>query len=269
MTNLLNLIAEHLTTIATLANLLFITAAFLYIYLRAGSILFLRDRLWKFFGGKASFSSPKLQKLKDDERELEHFKFEFDVPASTLREAELFENWITTKNLSLRDVIHAKKYIDWQDFNNLNIKDISIKSRTWISAIIAILLYTTMVMAFALAIPKYAMIKLADTNYFYISEENIKFSIFSNNYLNKKSCESDENLSPLINESQLPIEKLISLCEELNKEQNKKAINNILLEQRITLSILGIFCFFSFFIVIRYVAKVHAAKRIKGRLIPD
>ena len=48
------------------------------LYFRAGSLLFIRDKLWHYTAER-SFYTSELEQLRKDARELEHFRFEFNV----------------------------------------------------------------------------------------------------------------------------------------------------------------------------------------------
>lgn len=266
MSDKLNWAIANAALIAAVANLLFITTAFTYMYLRAGSILAVRDRLWRMLGGKSTFNTEALQHLKDDKRELEHFRFEFGIPALTMKEALLFEDWIYKNDLPLQDVTLAKKYIEWGDFNAIRIKSIKIKPRRIASGLFAVVFYVAMILSFALAVPSHVMIKLPDTEYFYISKNNIKFSIFKDQDLDTKSCNSTEKLLSISKETDLAITTLNSLCEDLPKERTQERIKSLLTGQRIALLTLGFFSLFSFYLVVRYSAKIHATRRLIERL---
>ncbi|MCI0915945.1 hypothetical protein JNA64_02070 [Pseudomonas stutzeri] len=266
MKEIFNWATSNVTTLASIANLIFITIVFIAIYLRAGSVLFMRDRIWNFLGGKSKFSINAFQRLKDNERELEHFRFEFGVPATDLREAESFERWVTTKNLPLREISRASKYIDWSNFSNLKVKNVNLNIRKILAAIGAIFIYLLMAFSFALASSKYLIASFPDTSYFYLSENNIKFSLFSEYSLNLQTCKSPEILSKISEESDFPRRKLNQFCEELPKEEIKEKIKRSLTGQRAALFTLGAFCLISFFFLIKHVSRIHAALRLQNRL---
>lgn len=267
MEEFFNWATSNVTTLASIANFIFITIVFIAIYFRAGSVLFMRDRIWKFLGGKSKFNINSFQRLKDNERELEHFRFEFGVPAIDLSEAESFERWVTTKNLPLREISRASKYIDWSDFANLKIKNVNLKIRKILAAVSAIFFYIFMTFSFALASSKYYIASFPDTSYFYLSENNVKFSLFSDHSLNSQTCKSPDILSRINKESDFPLEILNQFCEELHKEEVKEKIKRNLTGQRIALLTLGIFCLISLFFVIKNVSRIYAALRIQNRLV--
>lgn len=115
-------IMDNLTALASMAYAAAFIAFLLYVYTRAGSMHFLRDRIWRLLGGKSDFLIPDLQKLKLEVREIEHFRFEFGIPANTIQDIEQFEHWISANTISLKDATTAKEYIDWSNHNQLHIK---------------------------------------------------------------------------------------------------------------------------------------------------
>ncbi|MCQ4314907.1 hypothetical protein EA797_06725 [Stutzerimonas zhaodongensis] len=257
---------SNVTTLASIANAIFVTVVFITIYLRAGSVLFMRDRIWVLLGGKSKFNINSFQRLRDNERELEHFRFEFGVPAIDLIEAESFERWVTTKNLPLREISRASKYIDWSDFADLKIKHRNFRARKFFAALGAIFIYLLMTLSFALGSSKYVMASLPNTSYFYLSENNIKFSLLSDYSLNSQTCDSPQILSSISKESGFTTLRLSEFCNDLPKPETKERINKSLVAQRIALLTLGFFSLASFFLLIRYVSRVYAALRLKDRL---
>lgn len=109
---------NNLTLIVSILNALFISALFIHFYFRTGSLLFIRDKLWHYLGGKESFYTSELEQLRKDARELEHFRFEFNVPAQSIKDARLFERWVSEKEISLTSIKKAREYIDWSDFSD-------------------------------------------------------------------------------------------------------------------------------------------------------
>lgn len=162
-------IMDNLTALASIAYVAAFIAFLLYVYTRAGSMHFLRDRIWRLMGGKSEFLIPDLQKLKLEARELEHFRFEFGIPASTIRDIQPFERWISDHKISLKDAATAKEYIDWTDYSRLNIKrkNLTLIRKTF--TYLGILSFTSAALFFFAAIPNHLMASFDDSPFFYIS----------------------------------------------------------------------------------------------------
>lgn len=92
MNDLLQWTNNNLALAVSALNAIFVSALFIHFYFRAGSLLFLRDKLWHYLGGKESFYMHELEQMRKDARELEHFRFEFNVPANSIKDAKQFES---------------------------------------------------------------------------------------------------------------------------------------------------------------------------------
>lgn len=253
-------------TILLAANIVLISAIFLYIYNRAGSTLFIRDKLWRVLGGKTDFSTPAFQKLKEEARELEHFKFEFNVPATSLEEAKEFEKWVAAHNLPLFDILSARNYIDWTNFKSLKLKKTNFELRKSLSAITALLSYIFMVASCALATPNYFVAKLPNTKSFYVSETKIKFSIFTKDSLTIESCKSLQNVKEISRKFEFPLDTLKDICKDLENEAIQKKIRKEITTQRIAVGSLGVFLFLFFIHSAKTAFKISAAIRLRARL---
>ncbi|HEX8592336.1 MAG TPA: DUF6216 family protein [Pseudomonas sp.] len=256
------------TSIIVFLNLLLLAAGFVYIYRRAKSMLFLRDRLWRLLGGKADFAHEKFERMKREARELEHFRYEFNIPAHSLEQAEAFHEWQSQHRLQLGDVSLAKNYIDWRDFNALKMK-VSLRQlrRINVAAMIAaILLYLVVALSFSLAASNYLMVSFKDTPFFYVSEKDVKFSPFGQPKLSSQTCESPEALQALDDETDFPPQRFSSICEEFGSPRIVEHIKTELSKQRIMLVSLGSMLFVFFLALVKAAVQRRAAKRLLEQL---
>lgn len=259
-------IMDNITALASIAYAATFIAFLLYVYTRAGSMHFLRDRIWRLMGGKSDFLIPDLQKLKLEARELEHFRFEFGIPASTIRDIEYFEHWISENTISLKDAATAKEYIDWSDYSHLDIKK---KNFTFLQKLFTYLGILTLVSAalfFFIAIPNYLMASFEDSPFFYISAKETKFSILGGDTLDRTSCKEKEALSRLSQENDFPLDRLQTICSAYESEEQTNSLKKRINEQKS--AALGLALFFALLMIYfaRESAKVFAAQRIRKNL---
>ncbi|WP_460094878.1 DUF6216 family protein [Pseudomonas sp. S2_B03] len=264
--NNLDWITKNLTLILTLSNFLLIITFFIYIYKRARSFLFARDKIWRLFGGKPSFSNPRFEKLKNDLRELEHFKFEFNIPATTLEEAELAEKWIHSNNLLISDISLARPHIDWTNFSKIKIKPRKFRLSEIFTSALLIFFVSLMALCISLTTSKYLFISFPDTPTFYATPDKYIFSIFSDHELNLETCKNIDHSHQFIDMDKFPQERILDLCESLKNPTETDRIKKELKQQKATLALLGFYFLIISIVLARIISKLSAAKRIYQRL---
>ncbi|WJM92819.1 DUF6216 family protein [Pseudomonas brenneri] len=121
--NIVNWTFENYATLASLVSGIAICLLVFYIYSRSGSLIFLRDLMWRFFGGSTKFETEDYENIRKNLREVEYYRFEFNIPAQNLADTKLAEEWIKKNGFCHRDVARVRKYIDWKDFNSLTFKE--------------------------------------------------------------------------------------------------------------------------------------------------
>lgn len=259
-------IMDNLTALASIAYAATFIAFLLYVYTRAGSMHFLRDRIWRLMGGKSDFLIPDLQKLKLEARELEHFRFEFGIPASTIRDIELFERWISDNIISLKDAATAKEYIDWSDYKQLRIKEKNFTILRKLFTYFGIFTLTSAALFFFIAIPNYLMASFEDSPFFYISTKETKFSILGGDTLDSTSCKEKEILSRLSQKNEFPLDRLQSICRAYTSEEQISSLKKRINEQKSAALALALFFVLLMIYFARESAKVFAAQRIQKNL---
>ena len=242
---------DNYTTLVGFFSGIAVIGLVLYIYYRSGSLMLLRDLMWRFFGGSTKFENSDFERSRKNLREVEHYRFEFNIPAQTLEDATLAENWIKSNSFSHRDVASIKSYIDWSDFNNPNLKTklFSTKVEHLFAAGLVFFLLLILITP-PLASTNYLMVYLRespDTPSFFISENNAKFSMFSKKPLTPVECGSSTSLQDFIKPgfSENDLDQICNLFLNPNYIENVKSG---LKEQRavfifiVLLSILAAFC---------------------------
>lgn len=264
--NIASWIMENVTALASIAYAAAFIVFLAYIYKRAGSMHFLRDRIWRLMGGKSEFLIPDLQKLKLEERELEHFRFEFGIPASTIEDIELFEKWISKNKISLKDAAAAKGYIDWADYRNLKIKEKSLPFLRTFFRYSGLAALFSAALFFLAATPNYLMASFDDSPFFYVSTKETRFSVFGGDVLDSSSCKEKDELVNFSQNNNFPLERLHSICDVYNSEEQLNSLKSRINEQKaaafslILLSIV-VMVYFSL-----KSAKIFAAERIQRTL---
>lgn len=256
------------TSIIVFLNLIVLAAGFVYIYRRARSLLFLRDRLWRLLGGKAEFANAKFEQMKREARELEHFRFEFNIPAHSLEQAEAFHGWQSRHRLQLGDVSLARDYIDWRDFNDLKMKFTlqQLKRRNIGAMIAAMLIYLAVALSFSLATSNYVLVSFKDTPFFYVSEQDVKFSPFGQPLLSAQTCASPQALQVLDDATDFPPQRFSSICEDFGSPGSVAHIKTELNTQRFMLVALGTMLFMFFLALVKAAVQRRAAKRLLEQL---
>lgn len=193
---------ENYAAIASALSGIFTCALIFYIYQRSGSVYFLRDLVWKFFGGASEFENKLYEKARKASREVEHYRFEFNIPVQSLEHTELVEIWINENNYTHRDISIIKNYISWKDFRNLSFKKnlFSKNAERFFTSLMGLLMLT-ITLTLPLTSFDYLMVSLKnapDVPSFYLSEHNARFSILSDMVLTVDECKTSDSLKKFI-----------------------------------------------------------------------
>lgn len=256
---------EHFAFLSGAFTFLAIAGLLIFIYRRSGSLLFLRDWIWRFFGGKTRFETERFERMRKDLRELEYYRYEFNIPAKTLREADLAEDWMYSNEFAPRDFGRVKRYIEWGDFTALNF--ITRRFAQWrinCFFVLAFVLLAGVAIAVPLIESKYLMVSLKnapDAPSFYLSEDNVKFGIWSDNVLMVEHCRSSESLQAFLLPG-LPEEKLDIICSFFLDKNYNKYVREGLSEQRgLLFSLVLVSMAWMIYLVI-LIARMEVARRL-------
>ena len=203
--------------------------------------------------------------MRKDLRELEYYRYEFNIPAKTLREADLAEDWMYSNEFAPRDFGRVKRYIEWGDFTALNF--ITRRFAQWrinCFFVLAFVLLAGVAIAVPLIESKYLMVSLKnapDAPSFYLSEDNVKFGIWSDNVLMVEHCRSSESLQAFLLPG-LPEEKLDIICSFFLDKNYNKYVREGLSEQRgLLFSLVLVSMAWMIYLVI-LIARMEVARRL-------
>ncbi|WP_439862915.1 DUF6216 family protein [Pseudomonas antarctica] len=260
---------QNYTALIGLLSGFAICALVLYIYSRSGSLIFLRDLMWRFFGGSTVFENEKYETTRKNLREVEYYRFEFNIPALSLKHAEKADKWITDNNFSYSDVSRVRKYIDWRDFDNLSLKGkmVSPGKKQWFLGLGAFFLAILSVTP-PLADSSYLMVSLRkapEVPSFYLSENNAKFHFWPSETLSVDECKSPTALEKFYNDdfSEHTINTICSLFLSPTYRDNVKAG---LKEQKGFLLFIACLSIFAVFCILTKLSRLGVAKKLHDQV---
>lgn len=256
---------ENFATFSTIATGFFVLWLLFFTYTRSGSLLFLRDLLWRFFGGIPKFENLRFERMRKDLRELEYFRYEFNIPANTLQDAELAEEWIYDHGFIPREFGRIKNYIDWKDFSNLKFR--TRKLSTWVTNLffgLALALLLSITLVPIVLETKYLMVSLKnspDTPSFYLADDHIKLELWPKKYLTINDCKTSESLSKFINPD-LEEDKLDILCSFFLDQNYRTHVHKGLKQQRILALWYAILAFSGMVWLVVHISRIEVARRL-------
>ncbi len=207
--------AENLAPLGGLGLLGMVLLLLWFIHSRAGSLYFLRDLIWRSFGGKTEFDDlSELNQMRRELREIEFFRYEFNIPANNLRDARLAHRWIVANGFAPSDIGRSRRYMDWSNFEAPTFACKRFSRWKAMLVVMAMFLLTGAFTPFSLfGNSNYLMVSLKnspDTPSFYLSSDNIKFKIWPDRVLTPEQCRSAEKLKPFV--SDFPEKDLDTVC---------------------------------------------------------
>ncbi|KXO75503.1 MULTISPECIES: DUF6216 family protein [Stutzerimonas stutzeri subgroup] len=90
---------SFVATLLEVLGIIILIVIFIKFFLRAGSILFLKDRFWRLLGGKPVFHDVRSQLLFQELREIEHFRAEYGFSVSSLSDIDDYLVWRSRHNV--------------------------------------------------------------------------------------------------------------------------------------------------------------------------
>lgn len=267
--NVISWTFDNYTALAGLLSGIAIICLVFYIYYRSGSLMLLRDLMWRFLGGSTKFDDTTYETSRKTLREVEHYRFEFNIPAQTLADATLAEKWIKNNSFSHRDIARVKRYIEWTDFSNLTFKT-KLFSKKAENIFAAILLLTMLFIAIApsLASTNYLMVSLTNspkTPSFFISESNAKFTLLSNNLLTPAECNSSTLLQKFVN-PEISENDLDIICSFFIEPGYAKHVRDGLSEQRSLFLVITLISTFTTFCLLTKLTRIRIARKLHTQL---
>lgn len=243
-----------------------------FIYSRSGSLFFIRDIIWRLVGATIKFENSKYEESRKALREVEHYRFEFNIPAQTLEQADLAEHWILKNNFAHRDIAKLKRYINWKNFNEIHFKTELFSKTSERIAIGALLISILAIIAAPPAASSdYLLVSLKDspsTPSFYLSESNAKFGMFSDSFLTTDDCSSPSALEKFTT-STITDENLNSICSLFLDPKYSEHINNTLKEQRFFAFWAASFAMIIVFSQLVRLTRIGIARKLNKKLESD
>lgn len=243
--------------------------ALLYFSQRTGSLHFIKDRFWGIFGGKKEFYDPELEKLRQELREIEHFRAEFNIQANTIEETKKFRRWVRLHSLPIRLVVLAKKHIRYNNFEDIKIEYGSHLKHQIITLIGLITITALSVLSAYGSNSKYWLAYFSDGNIvskgFYLASDNFKLTL-TGRHIGKEDCKNTELILKLPEAKNFSSENIVTLCSVFTSDTTKNTQTSELKTQKISLAVISvIFMAFSLF-QIRGFQINSAANAIRSRL---
>lgn len=240
-----------------------------FIYRRAGSLYFLRDLIWRSFGGTTEFDNhSQLNSLRKELREIEYFRFEFNIPASNLHEASLAHRWIVDNGFAPGDLSRNRAYIDWGDFSAPRFATARFSRRrfNWFIALVSVLGALLFPLSLANQSP-YMMVWLKndpDSPAFYLSQQDIKFEKwFPDEKLTLDKCRSSESLAPFTR--YMPEEKLDTICSFFMAPDYAVQVEEGVKGQRGLLTFLSAIVFLALLLAVLKLSRMERAQKVYNR----
>ncbi|KAA2227985.1 DUF6216 family protein [Pseudomonas brenneri] len=270
--NIVNWTFENYATLASLVSGIAICLLVFYIYSRSGSLIFLRDLMWRFFGGSTKFETEDYENIRKNLREVEYYRFEFNIPAQNLADTKLAEEWIKKNGFCHRDVARVRKYIDWKDFNSLTFKEaLFSKYAQYMFFGLLFIFFLIISISAPLTNAKYLMVSLRDAPEapsFYLSEGDAKFSFFrSTPTLTEKECQSPESLKEIFNK-EFTEKNINIICSLFDDKKYREHVNNGLKGQRGLLLTIIATSIFSVFCILVRISRSSIAKKLHEKIHP-
>jgi len=237
-----------------------------FIYSRAGSLYFLRDLIWRSFGGKTEFDDQSpLNAMRKELRDIEFFRYEFNIPATNLHEAALAHRWIIENGFSPSDIGRNRRYMDWADFNapNFATHRFARKKFGWLFGFLIVLVCAIAPVPLA-SESKYLMVSLKDspdTPSFYVSENDIKFEMWRpERFLTAEKCRTPEGRQPF--NAYLADDTLDIVCSFFMDPGYTSHVEKGLKEQRSILGGFALICMVGMILAVLKLARMERASAL-------
>ena len=255
---------ENLAPLTGIVGPILLGLLLCFIYRRAGSLYFLRDLIWRIFGGTTEFDQhSQLNRLRKELREIEFFRYEFNIPASNLHEASLAHRWIVDNGLAPGDVSRSRAYIDWSDFNAPSFATARFSKGRFKGFVILLIVIFAIIAPLPMANQsEYMMVGLKndqESPAFYLSQQDIKFEMwFPDEKLTLDQCRSSESLAPFTRYMQE--EKLDIICSFFMAPDYAAQVEKGLKEQRALLTGLAAILFIGLLLTVLKLSRMDRAR---------
>ncbi|MEJ5126418.1 DUF6216 family protein [Comamonas sp. MYb21] len=224
----------------------------LYTWTRAGSLHFLRDKIWLILSFKRKFSDAELNKHWDEIRDIEMLRFKTGLPFSYREELDDLKTHIEKKNINIYEILSLSNYFNLKE---KNFRDIAYKKWANFFFTFAILLLLTGYACFLFSLSDKVWLKInkSDTLFSY-NGEVIKME---KGIISKSTC-----ISPSANFTANSDQAIACRLLETENSVYKTFLN----KQKITLIFLGFILFSIGLLILRkgiqYMKVLNISKRL-------
>jgi hypothetical protein len=267
--NIVSWTFENYAAVAGLFSGVAICLLVFYIYSRSGSLIFLRDMMWRFFGGSEKFEDTTYEIARKNLREIEHYRFEFNIPAQNLTQAKQAEEWISKNELCHREVSKIRTFIDWKEFNALTLKEkLFSKAPYRILIGLLILFFAIITVTPPLAGSEHLMVSLRnapETPSFYLSESGAKFHFWTNTTLTTTECLSPESLKKFIN-TDFSENRINTICNLFLDSNYSAHVKDGVKEQKAFLLVVAFISILVVFFILVKLNKITIARKIQKQI---
>lgn len=216
-------------------SILFMLSMIFYARLRAGSSVFIRERIWRILGGRRSFYRKEFQDEWQRLCDLEKFNYSTGIRVSSHDRAIELISWLRERDIHLEELVRVRKYFNSKTFC-LRKPCLSTLKAFGATATILLILVTP-IFSFS---GSGALLKIKKTDtYLWISDETARALTGPGWVISKQDCEA---ASP----TALEYDKEVS-CSALSDEESKTFVRETIRSQQLLASLL--FLLSGFFLV--------------------
>jgi len=262
---LLSFTFQNWTVLTSILGVVIVGMAMLYVYRRSGSFFFLRDRVWRFFDGKQTFDDPRFEKMRKRARELEFFRFEFNIPVKSFLDAERAEKWITQHQLPVNDVSLSRSIINWKDFADIRLKTYLTTQKTiTLLRVSAVTLFLLTIASTLLIANPFVLMNFKQNGPSFYAAKNQMYLEIGATPLTLADCSTPEKLASFTNK-EFTSSRLDVLCQVLLPPFSD-GYGDRIADQRGVFALLAAEIFAGLVYAIRLLAIVNAARRIERQI---
>ncbi len=244
-----------LEVIVTIAILL----AMGVLWMRAGSIYFVLDRLWKITAGKEEVKDTKIKEFMHDIHELERFRYMYRVNVDTKKEAYKLIEWMQANSLGMRRVQRANR---WIEINTPEI--VHPPKKSYLTTRLILLMMCGIIFMFLMQILalNYGIYKMKESEVWFLagSDKIISWSID----LDKSNCNKQDDL---LKDGKFTKNELNTLCEWIKTDDIKSEVaHTVKMQRELSLVFLIAIILWGTMLIIE-VNSAAAANEIKKKLV--
>lgn len=242
-----------------LLGLVLLCSGFMYVRARAGSTLFLHERIWRFLSGQITFANQDINEAWRKTVEYESFKFKTGIRFPSYAKIEETMWWLNYHKVGLEELILVRSYFDSK---NVRLRSPCLGCFVFSLALAGVFLIASMILVIVFSFPA-ALLTIKDTGTVMWVQQDQNKARSWNGFswvVDKESCGSSEYLIALSDQDGAVV------CEILNEGGVDEYLDKVINQQRTV----GYLLFFIIFLSIIFVIRLHSvaeyAKKISERV---